>query len=453
MSDPFEVQFEWLDGTGIRDEALARTFARLEIRIGETTVTRAFDRHRQTVTNATCVSLLPLAAWAADALWVACCESPRAREVRSARNARGERERAWARRHGWLPSREGMALPEVIFSRVDDAKVRVDWIKEPDTFAPMPLMFLKSGRAVVARDAVMGELLRLLEATVAQCEGITTAPVAALRSRWELLSSACAQERLVCERAARIGLDAYDPEEVDDELAELLGGQVSVGEATLGDLLDVVEEPRIDRLSEQLAKLDDLVAEARDSTGRGAPPPALSTARRMSRVTTGLPHERGYARARALRSGLLDLQGAVVGEGLDEMIQESLLPREAVRESNEPFLFHGIQAFAAAAQEVPLVVIRQRSRAPQRFERARALHALITSDAPRLVTAAFDADQQASRAFAAELLVPAEHLRSRLTSRYVDAEDLNELAREYIVDPQVIRHQIENHEIAELVDA
>lgn len=452
MTDRFELRFEWPDGTGIRDEALARTFARLEIHVGDTCVTRAFDRHTQSVVDAVHIPLLPVAAWVADALWTACCESPESPEVRSVRTTRNQRERHWSHRHGWLSSREGMALPELIFSRADVGHVRLDWFAQADTFEPMPLWFLGSGRAVVPRDIVMAELLRLVEATVARCDGITTGPVTALRARCELLLSAPPEERLVCERAARMGLDAYDPAEVDEELAELLTGDVAAFEPMLGDLLDVAESPQVAPLREQLRSLDALVTEAREAAHHGTPAPALAAARGLLRAVEGWPHEQGYARARALRSQVLGLNDAHIADPLDEVIHERLLPRVDVRESGEPFVFRGIRAFVANWQDVPFVVTRPARAGEQRFARARALHALIAADTPRLVTAAFDADQQASRAFAAELLAPAEDIRSRLTSRFVDSDDLEALAGVYRVSPRLIRHQIENHQLGEIVD-
>jgi len=69
----------------------------------------------------------------------------------------------------------------------------------------------------------------------------------------------------------------------------------------------------------------------------------------------------------------------------------------------------------------------------------------------RLVTASYAPDQQASRAFAAELLAPAEWLRARLSGGGADWETLAELAAELHVNEMVVQHQVENHGLAALM--
>jgi len=56
--------------------------------------------------------------------------------------------------------------------------------------------------------------------------------------------------------------------------------------------------------------------------------------------------------------------------------------------------------------------------------------------------------QQQSRAFAAELLAPAELIRPRLVGDEVSQEQVGDLAAEFDVSPYVIEHQIQNHRLA-----
>jgi Zn-dependent peptidase ImmA (M78 family) len=53
-----------------------------------------------------------------------------------------------------------------------------------------------------------------------------------------------------------------------------------------------------------------------------------------------------------------------------------------------------------------------------------------------------------SRAFAAEFLAPKEMLRQDLSGSWVTEEEIDDLATEYGVSPFVIRHQVENHNLA-----
>ena len=240
MTEDFHLRFEWLDGSGVRDDALRATFARLEINVGDLRVTRAFDRRVQTVVEGIHVALLPLATWAVDAWWTAVAELPRSVRVRSVREVDTSEERRWHRRHGWLSSREGFAVPEVVFSRGEGDATRLSWFNEPETDDTMPLLFLAHGTELVPRDVVQAELARLIDGVLARCEGIGSPVVEALRERWAMIGSAAETERRVCERSARMGLDAYDDREVEDALAALLGrSDIAVGDPLVDDLLDL----------------------------------------------------------------------------------------------------------------------------------------------------------------------------------------------------------------------
>lgn len=88
-----------------------------------------------------------------------------------------------------------------------------------------------------------------------------------------------------------------------------------------------------------------------------------------------------------------------------------------------------------------------RPRKHARFLQARGLFAIAAGaarDAPRALTNAGTRLQVASRAFAAELLAPADFLRGRIAGG-IDDERLEALADELEVSATVIAHQIENH--------
>ena len=449
MTERFELRFEWLDAGEIRDEALAKSFARLEVWIGDTCATRALDRRTGTVVTGTNVSLLSLASWAADFYWLACAEGQRAARIRSVRDSPSAEDRRWHRRHGWLSAREGFALPELLLSRGADDAVDVRWYSAPDV-PSMPLRFLEEGADVVPRDLVKHELARLVEGVLARCEGIETPAVSALRLRWEILASATAEEQRVCDRAARMGLDAWDANEVDDALAAVLSEAGGVGEPVLLALLDAVDPAPAGAIQNQLARLSALLAEAA-SASAPATPSALLLPRARQEVSacavSGPSHELGYLRARILRRTVLGLSDEIVGRTLDDALEAQLLPARAVREDNASFQLRGLRSLVTTRGEMPFVVTRS-SRHPsgQRFDRGRALYALVSGQGPRLMTDGFDSDQQESRAFAAELLAPAEYLRTRLPS-HVDRDDLADVAEEIGVSAFVLQNQVENHPI------
>jgi Zn-dependent peptidase ImmA (M78 family) len=81
---------------------------------------------------------------------------------------------------------------------------------------------------------------------------------------------------------------------------------------------------------------------------------------------------------------------------------------------------------------------------------ARALGAYLgrTVPGPSLLSSLSTDSQAQSRAFAAEFLAPAEALRQRITSHSVDPEQADDLAQEFGVSSELIRRQIQNHEVA-----
>jgi Zn-dependent peptidase ImmA (M78 family) len=55
-----------------------------------------------------------------------------------------------------------------------------------------------------------------------------------------------------------------------------------------------------------------------------------------------------------------------------------------------------------------------------------------------------------NRAFAAEFLVPHEMLKRELSGAMIGEDEIDDLAVEYGVSTFVIRHQIENHQLAQI---
>jgi Zn-dependent peptidase ImmA (M78 family) len=72
---------------------------------------------------------------------------------------------------------------------------------------------------------------------------------------------------------------------------------------------------------------------------------------------------------------------------------------------------------------------------------------------PALVSDADADEQKRNRAFAAELLAPADALRRQLTGSVVTADEVDDLAERFMVSPLVVRYQLRNHRLAEVVEA
>jgi Zn-dependent peptidase ImmA (M78 family) len=103
-----------------------------------------------------------------------------------------------------------------------------------------------------------------------------------------------------------------------------------------------------------------------------------------------------------------------------------------------------------AEESGPAAFMNGRGR-PQRFTLSRAFwHYLWESDPVFLVTTAYTERQKVERAFAAELLAPADGIRKLLGTDPRDAvpEDLDGIAEHFGVSSMVIEHQVENQLLA-----
>jgi hypothetical protein len=100
-----------------------------------------------------------------------------------------------------------------------------------------------------------------------------------------------------------------------------------------------------------------------------------------------------------------------------------------------------------------LFTLRSRLETARTFATCRALFEYLDShsEAAALVAPTYSARQKRNRAFAAELLAPADTLRRGLSGQVVTEEEVDTLAGELEVSSYVVRHQIENHELARII--
>ncbi len=70
-----------------------------------------------------------------------------------------------------------------------------------------------------------------------------------------------------------------------------------------------------------------------------------------------------------------------------------------------------------------------------------------------LLTPLNSTKQSRNRAFAAELLAPAEEIRKNVSASRISGDEVDDIAYEFQVSRKVIKHQILNHRIAEVEEA
>ena len=211
-----------------------------------------------------------------------------------------------------------------------------------------------------------------------------------------------------------------EPEIREDMLA-------SLDETTLPEA-----SPWLDHARETLEREDAGNGDEWDAVRRG-----------LSTVQMAKPWEQGYALAKLLRHDLNCGDGRF---GFTSSGQPAVHHRETVMPSSR---MEGLVATGTPACVIP----SQRGESAKRFLLARALGDYLgRSEAGLGILTSMDTARQAqSRAFAAELLAPAESLRTRLADQRRTGEDMiRNLGQEFGVSTWVINHQIRNHDLVEL---
>ena len=214
------VELDWLDGEGIQGPELAATFARVQIRVGDSILTRAFDHETNAVRDFLLVPLYPLAEWLASNWWTLRYES----ESRAARGRHG-----FHGRHCLRAEREGYTLPNLeVVSWGDRTRI-------VSTTNPMPtpnseLVHVQQTAKWVSAHELFETFTELVNQVLRRLASLGVAGTA-LEEEWAAVRSADDEESSFCRAAARLG---WDPYAIDDQRRD----QVLVLAERLGRLFD-----------------------------------------------------------------------------------------------------------------------------------------------------------------------------------------------------------------------
>jgi len=304
----------------------------------------------------------------------------------------------------------------------------------------MPGYFLYSGLAELDTRDAMDRLGEFILKVLGWCDGIADARVGQLRADWNAITNADEDERAFCRAAGRMGLDPYAIDQWPTGLSEFLstGFGQRVGDRIVEDLLESAEP-------DSVGELWQWVSEAETSFGLQAGfVPGVGSDTKFRKAK-----DQGYFVARQVR--------LAAGKGPDEPVDD--IGRLAGAVDKERLSFEernhlpGGAVLATVGWRNPskpvIVGPRPASRHSKRFLEARGLYqALIgCQQGARLVTRAHTWDQQAARAFAAELLAPQEALAAEARPDMEPEERWElqkKLAKRYRVSTEVIWLQLQN---------
>jgi hypothetical protein len=403
------IRIEWGDGGDIRSPELRATWCSLSIEIEAQIVTlvRGASGAPRTAIH---VSAYPLAEWVVEH-WFALLEHQRTDSQPGLRGA------------SMRDAGDGMPWPDLSFD-AEGELVRCLW-----QGGPLPsradLTFLSSGVARVSRSELQHALEEMVTSVISR---LTDAGVrdTSLERRWSELSSLDRDEYEFAVAAAHLGLDPFDTTPKDD--AVIYRAADVVPRSLLLPLLDSTD---VDHLPQALEWFK-AARESVDVTGEPVDRLELDPSRQ------GYPWDLGYHGARLVREDV-EVSGAFP---IERFVKVTTIDSSSA----------GLEAFSRTqASRTGVALPGQAGTSSARFARARALGMwCLFGETMSLLPRTHRFVDKASRAFAAELLIPSGDLRriaQTVGDRWTEISE-EAVAQEYGVSPQVVRKQLENHDIA-----
>lgn len=412
----FEIEWQGADES-IRSPELRATWARLLVSVRGDIVTLVEDLSTHTLRRSINVSLYPMAEWIAFNWWLLRFDSRPHR-----RSSSDDRRRL-------VSAGDGFIWPDLRI--VPQGRVsELVWRPDGAPRIGAQVRHLGRGRAFVVSRELADGLASLVDAVVDRLldAGISDTP---LQAEWGRTTSVDSDESVFCEASARLGLDPFS-EGLD--LAEVISSVLQELDPELrNDFLDAADR---DRLPDSLT----WIKANQEAIPEGEWPFAGADLVELRRTTSMIPrHEDpqpwvvGWEAARRIRPALVK-----------DLAQP--LPSLDLEIAEHPMSGRRLIGLGRATENAAgLVLARSFGKRAQRFHAARSLwHALTTAPgSPFLLTGAPSAPQRVGRAFAAELLAPANGLADFLDGDY-STEAIEDAASLYRAPPDVVRHQVEN---------
>jgi len=429
LNQPTEISLatEWEDPRGASCEELRATWCRLSIRVGQSVLTRVLDESAQSVRDAIYAPAYPLAEWIALNWW------PLMTECRS-EPASGANQR-----HNLRFAAEGFAWPDLEF--VPEGRwVRAVW--KPYAPTSSRVRFLEEGFAVIEKKALAKALTEFVDRVMARLELQNVGPTA-LVEEWAAIRQANSEETAFCEAAGAMGLDPYNlPDPVADRLTQV---SAMLPSEVLSEFFSAASSDQVHRQAAWIqGALQKLAKRPLTSRLKGW------LGRYRDRLEDAEPWRQGYLLAHDFRQ---DAKLKHINSPLKlEQVwgtSEGRLPVVVVA-ATDP-VAEAIARFTNA--QGPVVLMPRRREESRRFALARSLceYLCAAHDGAALLTTAATERQKRTRAFAAELLAPADGIRGLLSRARVSGDEIAEIAAHFRVSDWVIRHQLENHGLATAV--
>lgn len=435
MSGVFEVRVEWLEAPGVTTAELAATWARYEIWLGGRCVTPV-ETTDGTFRRSVYGSLYPLAYWIATNWWLLSSHIRPSEVDTHYWTWRNVRSYPWLAQHNFRGAGDGMAWPDLTIVP-EGAISHIVW-KQDYHRNSTPVRFASDGSAYVGAGELRAELATIVNHVLERLSeaGLPETPLA---EEWSEVAKADDEEQDFCRTTARMGIDPYS---IDDDTADAIVNIAKQLPAEITD--DFFDSADVTALAgaadwaRRAMLVSERAAVRAANTLQGIYTVLSAKPSSLTRMTEAeRPWLLGYVMARQLRHEL----------SVKDTDWFDVSPWVGVGDVSAPS--HGIYGFASVTEDRCGVVLGNRGIGTMttRFGLARALGRVVARPGQRrfVLSAARSYDERVARAFAAELLAPAEGIRQTLESiGKIDDSALEAVAQRFRVSPLVVRHQYDN---------
>jgi hypothetical protein len=322
----------------------------------------------------------------------------------------------------------GYIFPKIALCSGGSETLLTAWAQSPEEHARIEFLTPAStGPEALARDQVEEQLMDVVEAVLERLDS-KSASYNKLATAWDRVQASISDhdELAYCQTAGRLGLDPYDPSSPD--LTEFMA---DISDTVFEDISDAVF---VEELLETTAWVRDASA-----AWRRAPKIEVDAFGGFPGDQFDRPAwEVGNLAAETLRNNT-GFDGDSPRKYLEQLFGRLLLAKNASFQSAPA----SISALITRDNGTAKIATVARSAREQRFKACSAAYIAweAGSGEDRASTPAFTRHQQASRAFAAELLAPREYLQSRAPKHGFTSDQIEDLAGELICPFETVARQ------------
>ncbi len=421
LAPNLRFSIEWEDPCAAKGDKLRATWCRLAIHIGQTPITRVYDQRAQTVRDAIYCSAYPLAEWFAYNWWQLINEP--------------ERSSTSPERHNLRFAREGFALPNLEFLS-EGSLVRAVWKSYQPVAAPT--QFMGEGFALLNTEDFAAEVRAFIDKVVARLASRDIAQ-SCLSEEWVAFRETKGEEKEFCDTAGALGLDPFDLDDKKAEeilsVAKILPRELNREFFLAADSNTLTDQSRwIGKCLKQLENYEEKTS--------------LSGKKGHYRTSfdASSPWQRGYEVARKFRSDI-KLGNEKKRLSLDKICHVKGGGVPVIHVGNE----YQLDGVVRLAPDIgPQVATSKGRENNKNYLLARALCEYLCGDEENsaLLTRISSDRQKRNRAFAAELLAPANGIKKLVSGSQITRDEVVEIAAHFGVSEWLIEHQIQNHAIS-----